>query len=133
IEEFEELSKRYEFLVGQKSDLEAALGQLEKAIAKINRVSRRRFRETFDAVNAKFKEVFPRLFRGGRAELRLVGGDSDEEILDAGVEILAQPPGKKNVTVELLSGGAKAPTAVPLIFAILLLKPSPFCILDAVD
>ena len=133
IEEFEEQSKRFEFLTSQKKDLESALQQLEKAIAKINKVSRRRFRETFDAVNAKFREIFPRLFRGGHGELRLVGGESDEEILDAGVEILAQPPGKKNVTVELLSGGEKALTAVSLIFAIFLIKPSPFCILDEVD
>ena len=134
IEELEELSKRHAFLLGQKIDLEAALGQLEKAIAKINKTSRRRFRETFEAVNAKFKEIFPRLFRGGRAELRLTGGDlSDEQILDAGVEILAQPPGKKNVSVELLSGGEKALTAVSLIFAVFLIKPSPFCILDEVD
>jgi chromosome segregation protein len=133
IEEFEELSKRHELLVAQKADLEGALSQLERAIAKINKVSRKRFRETFEAVNAKFKDIFPRLFRGGRAELRLVGGDSDEEILDAGVEILAQPPGKKNVTVELMSGGEKALTAVSLIFAIFLIKPSPFCILDEVD
>jgi chromosome segregation protein len=133
IEEFEELSRRHQTLVAQKADLESALGQLERAIAKINKTSRRRFRETFDAVNAKFQEIFPRLFRGGRAELRLTGGDSDEQILDAGVEILAQPPGKKNSSVELLSGGEKALTAVSLIFAIFLIKPSPFCILDEVD
>jgi chromosome segregation protein len=133
IEEFEEQSKRFELLGGQKRDLEAALEQLERAIAKINKVSRRRFRETFEAVNAKFKEIFPRLFRGGRAELRLVGGESDEEILDAGIEIIAQPPGKKNTSVELLSGGEKALTAVSMIFAIFLIKPSPFCILDEVD
>jgi chromosome segregation protein len=82
-------------------------------------------------VNRKFQEVFPRLFRGGHAELRLTGGD--EDLLDAGVEIVAQPPGKKNTTVELLSGGEKALTAVSLIFAIFLIKPSPFCILDEVD
>jgi chromosome segregation protein len=133
IEECEELTQRYDFLVAQKTDLEGALGQLEKAIAKINKTSRKRFRETFDAVNKKFQEVFPRLFRGGRAELRLVGGDADEDLLDAGVEISAQPPGKKNQSVELMSGGEKALTAVALIFSIFLIKPSPFCILDEVD
>jgi chromosome segregation protein len=136
IEELEELSKRNQFLGAQKQDLTSALDQLEKAIARINRTSRKRFREAFDAVNAKFQQVFPRLFRGGRAELRLVGtGDSlsDDAILDAGVEIYAQPPGKKVSQVELLSGGEKALTAVSLIFAVFLIKPSPFCILDEVD
>ncbi len=132
IEEFEELSKRYDLLTGQKQDLDGALDQLEKAIGKINRTSRKRFRETFEAVNAKFQEVFPRLFRGGRAELRLTGG-GDTDLLDAGVEIIAQPPGKKISTVEVLSGGEKALTAVSLIFSIFLYKPSPFCILDEVD
>ncbi len=131
IEECEELTRRHDFLVAQKQDLEQALAQLEAAIQKINRTSRKLFRETFDAVNAKFKEVFPRLFRGGQAELRLVGGEDD--LLDAGVEIFAQPPGKKNSTVDLLSGGEKALTAVSLVFAIFLIKPSPFCLLDEVD
>lgn len=131
IQEFEELSRRHEFLVTQKKDLESALDQLERAIGKINRASRALFRETFDAVNAKFQEIFPRLFRGGHAELRLSGGEGD--LLDAGVEIIAQPPGKKNTSVELLSGGEKALTAVSLIFAIFLVKPSPFCLLDEVD
>lgn len=130
ISEFEELSKRYEYLTSQKQDLEQALATLEKAILKINKTSRRLFRETFDRVNAKFQEIFPKLFRGGHAELRLVG---EEDLLDAGVEIFAQPPGKKNQTVDLLSGGEKALTAVALIFAIFLIKPSPFCLLDEVD
>jgi chromosome segregation protein len=132
VEEYEELAKRNEFLTAQKRDLEDALDQLERAIAKINKTSRRRFRDTFEAVNAKFQEIFPRLFRGGRAELRLTH-DGEDDLLDAGVEIFAQPPGKKNSTVELLSGGEKALTAVSLIFAIFLYKPSPFCILDEVD
>jgi len=131
IEEYEELAGRYDFLTSQKKDLESALEQLETAITKINKTSRKLFRETFDAVNAKFQEVFPRLFRGGNAYLRLTG--SDEELLDAGVEIFAQPPGKKNTTVEQLSGGEKALTAVAMIFSIFLIKPSPFCILDEVD
>ncbi|HKA91276.1 MAG TPA: chromosome segregation protein SMC, partial [Haliangiales bacterium] len=132
VEEYEELAKRNDFLVAQKRDLEEALDQLERAIAKINKTSRRRFRDTFQAVNAKFQAIFPRLFRGGRAELRLTH-EGEDDLLDAGVEIVAQPPGKKNSTVELLSGGEKALTAVSLIFAIFLYKPSPFCILDEVD
>jgi chromosome segregation protein len=131
IEEYEELAGRHDFLGSQKQDLEDALQQLETAITKINKTSRKLFRETFEAVNAKFQEVFPRLFRGGNATLRLTG--SDEDLLDAGVEIFAQPPGKKNSTVEQLSGGEKALTAVAMIFSIFLIKPSPFCILDEVD
>ena len=130
IEECAELEQRFTFLSGQKADLENALGQLEDAIARINKASKSRFQETFDAVNAKFQEVFPRLFHGGRAHLGLTQAD---DILEAGVEIIAQPPGKKMVTVELMSGGEKALTAVALIFAIFLIKPSPFCLLDEVD
>jgi chromosome segregation protein len=131
IEEFEEISKRHEFLAAQRDDLENAVGQLERAIAKINRTSRKLFRETFDAINAQFQQTFPTLFRGGRAKLILTGDDDD--VLEAGVEIMAQPPGKKNSTVDQLSGGEKALTAVALIFAIFLIKPSPFCLLDEVD
>jgi chromosome segregation protein len=131
IEEFNEINQRFEFLSTQKIDLENALGQLERAIAKINKTSRTLFQETFDAVNAKFQEVFPRLFRGGSAYLSLAGADGD--VLEAGVEIYAHPPGKKNSTVDQLSGGEKALTAVALLFAIFLIKPSPFCLLDEVD
>jgi len=130
IDEFREVEKRYNFLVAQKTDLETAVKQLEQAIALINKTSRQRFREVFDLINAKFQEIFPRCFLGGQAHLRLT---ANEDILDAGVEIFAQPPGKKNQTVELLSGGEKAMTAVALIFAIFLIKPSPFCLLDEVD
>jgi len=132
IEEFEEISERHDFLSTQQKDLENAVEQLEKAIAKINRTSRRLFRETYDAINKMFQEVYPRLFRGGRARLTLTGGE-DVDLLEAGVEIMAQPPGKKNSTVDQLSGGEKALTAVALIFAIFLVKPSPFCLLDEVD
>lgn len=130
IEEYKEVEKRYSFLVAQKTDLETAVGQLEQAISLINKTSRQRFREVFDLINSKFQEIFPRCFLGGQAHLRLT---SNEDILEAGVEIFAQPPGKKNQTVELLSGGEKAMTAVALIFAIFLIKPSPFCLLDEVD
>ncbi len=132
IDEFAEVSERHEFLSSQLIDLNNAVGQLERAINKINRTSRKLFRETFEAINAKFKEVFPRLFRGGRAELSL-SALPGQDILEAGVEIMAQPPGKKNTTVDRLSGGEKALTAVALIFAIFLIKPSPFCLLDEVD
>ncbi len=132
IEEYEDISKRHEFLSTQREDLEGAVSQLEEAIQKINRTSRRLFRDTFDAVNRQFQDVFPSLFKGGQAKLSLSGA-SDGDILDAGVEIFAQPPGKKNTAVDQLSGGEKALTAVALIFAIFLIKPSPFCLLDEVD
>jgi chromosome segregation protein len=131
IEESEELQRRFDFLTSQRADLESAVGQLEAAIEKINRASRKRFRETFDAVNEKFKEVFPRLFGGGRAHLALT---DDGDLLETGVEIIANPPGKKvSQNIELMSGGEKALTAVSLLFAIFLVKPSPFCVLDEVD
>jgi chromosome segregation protein len=132
IEEYAEVNQRFEFLSAQKTDLERAVDQLQRAIDKINKTSRKLFRDTFTAVNTTFKEVFPRLFRGGQAALSLAGGD-EVDLLDAGVEIMAQPPGKKNATVEQLSGGEKALTAVALVFSIFLIKPSPFCILDEVD
>ncbi len=131
ISESAELEHRYEFLTTQKADLESAISRLETAINKINVASRRRFREVFDAVNAKFQEVFPHLFGGGKAHLALT---DDGDLLETGVEIVANPPGKKMMqNLELLSGGEKALTAVSLLFAIFLVKPSPFCVLDEVD
>jgi chromosome segregation protein len=130
IEEHGELSKRYDFLCAQKKDLEASLEQLKGAIVKINRTSRERFDQTFEAVNAKFQQVFPRLFGGGRAGLVLT---DEGPGLEQGVEVVAQPPGKKLQSVTLLSGGEKALSAVALIFAIFLIKPTPFCLLDEVD
>jgi chromosome segregation protein len=131
IEESEELQQRYDFLTTQKADLESAMSRLETAIDKINRASRRRFREVFDAINAKFQEVFPNLFGGGKAHLALT---DESDMLETGVEIIANPPGKKMLqNIELLSGGEKALTAVSLLFAIFLVKPSPFCVLDEVD
>ena len=132
IEEFQQISERHDFLATQQVDLESAVSQLDDAIQKINKTSRRLFRETFDLINNKFMEMFPQLFRGGRARLQLTGGE-DIDILEAGVEIHAQPPGKKNTTVDQLSGGEKALTAVALLFSIFLIKPSPFCLLDEVD
>jgi chromosome segregation protein len=130
IEEYDELARRHAFLSEQKTDLERSLADLKAAIVKINRASRERFQETFDRVNEKFQQVFPRLFAGGRAGLVLTQPEGDG---DAGVEIFSQPPGKKLQSVNLLSGGEKALTAVSLIFAIFLIKPTPFCLLDEVD
>ena len=130
IEEYEEVAGRFEFLSAQKKDLEDAIAQLQEAIDKINRTTRDRFIDTFKAVDAMFQQIFPRLFNGGRAELRLT---DSSDLLNTGVEIIAQPPGKQVRSLELLSGGEKALTAVSLIFAIFLIKPSPFCLLDEVD
>ncbi|PIR21501.1 MAG: chromosome segregation protein SMC [Deltaproteobacteria bacterium CG11_big_fil_rev_8_21_14_0_20_47_16] len=130
IEEYAELTQRYEFLQQQHNDLTQSLDDLHKAIQKINRTSRERFRETFDLVNNSFQTLFPRLFKGGKAQLILT---DEENILESGVEIVAQPPGKKLQSVSLLSGGEKALTAIAFVFAIFLIKPSPFCLLDEVD
>ena len=131
IEESAELQKRFDYLTSQKNDLESAISKLEAAIEKINKASKRRFREVFDAVNEKFQEIFPRCFGGGRAKLALT---DENDLLETGVEIIANPPGKKVMqSIELLSGGEKAMTAVSLLFAIFLVKPSPFCVLDEVD
>jgi chromosome segregation protein len=128
--EYEESERRFESLSQQHKDIEQALVDLERAIKHMNRESRRRFKETYEAVNDLFKETFRRLFRGGRAELRLT---NPEDMLETGVDIIAQPPGKKLGNIELMSGGEKALTAVALIFAIFQHKPSPFCFLDEVD
>ncbi len=131
IEESAELQKRFDYLTDQKQDLESAISKLEAAIEKINKASKRRFREVFDAVNEKFQEIFPRCFGGGRARLGLT---DENDLLETGVDIIANPPGKKVMqNIELLSGGEKAMTAVSLLFAIFLVKPSPFCVLDEVD
>uniref|UniRef100_A0A831U3B6 Chromosome partition protein Smc n=1 Tax=Geobacter metallireducens TaxID=28232 RepID=A0A831U3B6_GEOME len=130
IEEYQELDERFTFLSGQKADLEESLHSLQQAIQRINRTTRKRFLETFNLVNEKFQEVFPRLFCGGRAELKLT---NEEDLLETGIDIIVQPPGKKLQNVTLLSGGEKALTAVALIFSIFLIKPSPFCLLDEVD
>ena len=130
IEECAGMEERFAFLTGQRDDLEESLRSLQQAIQRINRTTRQRFQETYDLVNAKFQEVFPRLFCGGKAELRLT---NEEDLLETGIDIIVQPPGKKLQNVTLLSGGEKALTAVALIFAIFLIKPTPFCLLDEVD
>ncbi len=132
IDEAREVGDRYAFLSTQKADLEESIAKLRSAIARIDRASKERFKETFQLVNDRFQQVYPRLFRGGMAELQLVEDPANPEA-EPGVEIVAQPPGKKLVSVNLLSGGEKALTAVSLIFAIFLIKPTPFCLLDEVD
>ncbi len=130
IEEYREQEERYDFLSQQRDDLNQSLDDLQKAITQINRTTRRRFKETFALVNEKFKQVFPRMFSGGQAELRLT---DESDLLETGVDIVAQPPGKRLQNVNLLSGGEKALTAVALIFSLFLIKPTPFCVLDEVD
>ena len=128
--EYDDAENRFVQLNDQKVDVEQALVELERAIKHMNKESRRRFRETFTAVNELFSKTFTKLFRGGRAELSLT---DPEDLLGSGVDIVAQPPGKKLGNIELMSGGEKALTAVSLIFAIFQHRPSPFCILDEVD
>ena len=130
IEEHEELRERQRFLDEQRADLEASVSQLREAIARINRTSRRRFRETFDQVNERFQQNFPRLFRGGKAALSLT---ESEDVLEAGIEIMAQPPGKRLQSVNLLSGGEKTMTAIALLVSVFQVRPSPFFLLDEVD
>lgn len=129
IEEYQTESERKEYLDQQNDDLIAALETLESAIGKIDRETRSRFKDTFDKINDGLKNNFPRLFGGGRAHLEMTGDD----LLDTGVTVMAQPPGKRNSTIHLLSGGEKALTAVALVFSIFELNPAPFCMLDEVD
>ena len=129
IDEFDEQSKRKEYLDGQYDDLNEALGTLEGVIKKIDRETRERFKVTFDQLNRGFGEFFPQLFGGGSAVLKL----TEDDLLKTGVTVMAQPPGKRNSTIHLLSGGEKALTAVALLFALFRLNPAPFCILDEVD
>jgi chromosome segregation protein len=129
IDELKEHTQRKEYLDRQFADLSAALETLAEAMRRIDRETRSRFEETFERINAGLREKFPRLFGGGHAYLELVGEDK----LTAGVAVMARPPGKKNSTIHLLSGGEKALTAVALVFSIFDLNPAPFCLLDEVD
>jgi len=129
LEELATASERKGFLDAQSSDLSEAIGTMEDAIRRIDRETREQLQETYDTVNRHFGTLFPQLFGGGEARLLLTG----EEILDAGIQIMAQPPGKKNTTIHLLSGGEKALTAIALVFALFQLNPAPFCLLDEVD
>jgi len=129
IEEFQSQTERMKFLDEQQTDLLEALQTLDQAINKIDQQSRLRFRETFDKINSGLQEKFPKLFGGGQAYLEL----TDQDLLESGVNIIARPPGKRNSSIHLLSGGEKALTAVALVFSIFELNPAPFCLLDEVD
>ncbi|MGH9443310.1 MAG: chromosome segregation protein SMC [Thermoanaerobaculia bacterium] len=129
-EEYREQSDRLEFLTAQRLDIESSIASLLDTIRKINATSSERFAEAFAVINRNFAELFQRLFRGGSAEMRLL---DESDLLDSGIEITAQPPGKRNQSILLLSGGEKAMTAIALLMGIFRYKPSPFCILDEVD
>ena len=129
IDEYQQQSERKNYLDSQNADLEDALNTLENAIRKIDRETRARFKEYFDRINRGLQELFPKVFGGGHAYLELTGDD----LLDTGVTIMARPPGKRNSTIHLLSGGEKALTALSLVFSIFQLNPAPFCLLDEVD
>jgi len=129
IDEFKVQSERKIYLDSQNDDLCEALETLENAIRKIDKETRNRFQETFDTVNQGLKDLFPKVFGGGHAYLELTGDD----LLDTGVTVMARPPGKRNSTIHLLSGGEKALTAISLVFSIFQMKPAPFCMLDEVD
>ena len=129
IDETTRAEERKEYLDAQDDDLRTALETLQNAIKKIDKETRSRFKDTFDTVNAGFAELFPKVFGGGTACLEMTGDD----LLDTGVAIMARPPGKKNSTIHLLSGGEKAMTAIALVFSIFQLNPAPFCMLDEVD
>jgi chromosome segregation protein len=130
LEEHRELSERHSFLAEQKEDLETSLDDLTKAIQRINRTTRERFSETFEKINEKLAEVFPKLFLGGRAFLTLL---EEENLLETGVELVLQPPGKKLLPLNSFSGGEKSLAAAAMILSIFLVKPSPFCLLDEAD
>ena len=129
IEEYKSQSERMNFLNEQHADLIEALQILDQAISKIDKESRLRFKETFDKINSGLQEKFPKLFGGGQAYLEL----TEQDLLESGVNIIARPPGKRNSSIHLLSGGEKALTAVALVFSIFELNPAPFCLLDEVD
>ena len=129
LDELSTARERKTYLDSQSQDLTEAVETLETAIRKIDRETRERLQETFDAVNRHFGEMFPVLFGGGEAKLLMTG----EEILDAGVQVIARPPGKRNASIHLLSGGEKALTALSLVFSMFQLNPAPFCLLDEVD
>ena len=129
IDEFQEQSERKRYLDAQHDDISRSLETLEQVIRRIDRETRSRFKETYDQVNQGLQQLFPRLFGGGHAYLELTG----EDLLETGVSVMARPPGKRNSSIHLLSGGEKALTAVALVFAIFQLNPAPFCMLDEVD
>jgi len=130
IDEYDELKKRYDFLIQQQNDLLAAKDSLRGMILKINRTTKQMFLETFEKVKLEFRNYFRLMFNGGDAQLFLI---DEQDPLESGIEIICRPPGKKLQNVLLLSGGEKSMSAIALIFAIFKVKPSPFCILDEID
>ena len=129
IDEYAEQSERKTYLDAQLADLNEALATLENAIRKIDSETRTRFKSTFELVNERLGELYPKLFGGGMARMEMTGDD----LLEAGVVVMARPPGKRNSSIHQLSGGEKALTAVALVFAMFELNPAPFCMLDEVD
>jgi chromosome segregation protein len=132
-EEYRELDERLTFLRTQYDDLMASIKDLEKALRGMTRTAQDRFAQAFEEINRHFGEIFQRLFEGGRAELRLVEAEEGGDPLDTGVELMAQPRGKRLQAVSLMSGGERALTGLALLFAIFYYRPSPFCVLDEVD
>ena len=130
IEEQDALEKRHEFLSTQVQDLNSSRGQLQQLIIRLNNKSREKFQETFEEIRRHFQEIFRKLFGGGRADIML---EDAEDVLEAGIEVIAKPPGKETRSISLLSGGEKSMTALALLFAVFKAKPSPFCFLDEVD
>jgi chromosome segregation protein len=130
IEQFDELETRHGFLATQRKDLVDSIAQTAEAIKRIDETTRQRFAEAFSAINRNFQETFSTLFGGGRAGLTLL---DESDLLESGIEIIAQPPGKRLQSVQLLSGGEKALTAIALMFGLFKYKPSPFCLLDEID
>ncbi len=130
IDEQEELEKRNEFLAAQVEDLQKSQDQLHQLIKKLNKQSREKFREAFEEIRGHFQQLFRKLFGGGKADILL---EDSQDILEAGIEIIARPPGKEMMSISLLSGGEKTMTAIALLFAIFKTRPSPFCLLDEVD
>jgi chromosome segregation protein len=130
IQEYDELEERHTFLEQQNNDLINGKAELMEAIARINRTTKELFSETFEKIRVNFQEMFTQLFGGGKANLLLM---DESDPLESGIEIIAQPPGKKLQSISLLSGGERTMTAVALLFAIYMVKPSPFCVLDEMD
>ena len=128
--EYEELEQRYQHLMSQELDLLQAIDSLQKVIAKINKITRQKFLDTYTAINEHFKDLFPMLFNGGKAYMQLT---NENDLLETGIEVFAQPPGKKLQSLDLLSGGERALTVIALMFSIFLTKPTPFCLMDEID